>query len=85
MFLIQGVLNQEKYLKSCLGLGPIFSYSTTTEVIKTTFREIADLRPSETLDQTHIFGANLQNEVHFLKRKQKLLHEINFDSKGSFA
>ena len=41
-----GGLNQEKYLKSCLGLGPICFESTTPEVFKTTFREIADFRPS---------------------------------------
>ena len=29
--------------------------STTPEVFKTTFREIADFRPSETLDQMNIF------------------------------
>ena len=40
-------LNQEKYWKSCLGLGPIFFESTTPEVFKTTFREIADFRPIE--------------------------------------
>ena len=45
-------LNQEKYLKSCLGLGPIFFESTTPEVFKTNFREIADFRPGETLDQS---------------------------------
>ena len=46
-----GGLNQEKYLKLCLGLGPIFFESTTPEVFKNTFREIADFRPSETLNQ----------------------------------
>ena len=41
-----GVLNQEKYLKSCIGLGPIIFEITTPEVFKTTFREIADFPPS---------------------------------------
>ena len=45
-----GGLNQEKYLKSCLGLGPIFIESITSEVFKT------DFRPSETLYQKHIGG-----------------------------
>ena len=66
-----GGLNQEKYLKSCLGLGPIFFESTTPEVFKTTFKEIADFRPSETLDQTNNFGTILLNKVHFLKHEQK--------------
>ena len=66
-----GGLNQEKYLKSCLGLGPIFIESITSEVFKTTFREIADFRPSETLYQTHILGVSLQKKVQFLKDKPK--------------
>ena len=52
-----------------LGLGPIFFENTTPEVFKTTFRKIADFRPIETLDQTHILGASLQNKAHFLKHK----------------
>ena len=70
-WLNHGVLNQEKYLKSCLDFGPIFFESTTPEVLKTTFREIADFRPSKTLDQTHIMGDSLQNKVQFLKHKPK--------------
>jgi len=66
-----GGLNQEKYLKSCLGLGPIFFESTTPKVFKTTFREIADFRPSETLGQTYIFGASLLNKVQFFNHEQK--------------
>ena len=46
---MHGGLNQEKFVKSCLGLGPIFFLSNTPEVFKTTFREITDYRPSETL------------------------------------
>ena len=64
-------LNQEKYLKSWLGLGPIFFESTTPEVFKTTFREIADFRHSEKLNQTHILGAGLLNKVQFFKHKSK--------------
>ena len=45
-------LNQEKYLKSCVGLGPIFFESTTPEVFKTTFRVITDFRTNETLEHT---------------------------------
>ena len=41
-----GGLNQEKYLKSCLGLGHIFFESTAPEVFKNTLREIANFRPS---------------------------------------
>ena len=54
---IHGGLKQEKYLKSCLDLGAIFFESTTPEVFKTTSREIADFRPSETLVQTNILEA----------------------------
>ena len=60
---IHGGLNQVKYFKSCPGLGPIFFESTTSEVSKTTLREIADFRPSDTLDQTRILGASLLNKV----------------------
>ena len=63
-----GGLNQEIYLKSCLGLGPIFFESTTTEVFKTTFSEIADFRPSETLDHTHILGASLLKKFQSFKK-----------------
>ena len=66
-----GGLNQEKYPTPCLGSGPIFFQSTTHEVFKATFREIADFRPSETLDQTHILGASLLNKVQFFKHKPK--------------
>ena len=65
-----GGLNQEKYLKLCR-LGPIFFESTTPEVFKTTFREIADFRHSEKLNQTHILGAGLLNKVQFFKHKSK--------------
>ena len=37
----------------------------THSFLRYTFREIADLRPSETLDQTHILGASLQNKINF--------------------
>ena len=71
--LIHGGLNQEKYLKSCLGLRPISFESTTPEVFKTTFREITDFRPSETSDQTHILETSLLEKVQFLQHKPKNL------------
>ena len=43
--------------------------STTPEVFTTTFREIDDFRPIETLDQTHIFWASLLDKVQFFKHK----------------
>ena len=64
---LHGGLNQEKYSKSCQGLGPIFFKVPTPEVFKTTFREIADFRHSETLDQTHILGDCLLNKVQFFQ------------------
>ena len=33
-------------------------------LFKTTFREIADFRPSETFDQTHILEASLRGHLH---------------------
>ena len=66
-----GGLNQEKYLKSCLALGPIFIERTTPEVFKTTSREIVVFRPSEILDQTHILGASLLNKVQLFKHEPK--------------
>ena len=41
-------------------------------MFKATLREIADFRPSETLDQTHILGASLQNKVQFFSINQKI-------------
>ena len=60
---VHGGLNQEKYSKSCLGLGPIFFESTTPEVFKNTFREIADFHPIETLQWT--------KHIDFVKHKPK--------------
>ena len=69
-------------MKSCLGLGPIFFEGTTPEVIKSTFREIADFRSSETLDQTYIFGASLLNKVQFLNHKPKILIKQTLIQRG---
>ena len=45
-YTVHGGLNQEKYLKLCLGLGHIFFESIIPEVFKTASRENADFRPS---------------------------------------
>ena len=68
-----GGLNQEKYPTPCLGSGPIFFQTTTHEVFKATLREIADFRPSETLDQTHVLGTSLLDKVHSLSIIEKKL------------
>ena len=65
---LHGGLNREKYLKSCL----VFLKVQPPEVFKTTFREIADFCPNETLDQTHILVVSLLNKVQFFKHKPNL-------------
>ena len=55
-YTVHGGLNQEKYLKLCLGLGHIFFESIIPEVFKTASRENADFRPSAVRHWTkHIF------------------------------
>ena len=65
------IFNCKMSKNASAGLGPIFFENITPEVFKTTLREIADLRPCETLDQTHILGAILLNKVQFFKHKPK--------------